>query len=95
MRMTARSRNAKPKVPLRLLRGRVHGATIVGAGAGEMIATWALAVTQHLNIRAIVGTMIPYQTSAEIGKRAGLSYFTARLTSPMLRRIIRVLRRFG
>jgi pyruvate/2-oxoglutarate dehydrogenase complex dihydrolipoamide dehydrogenase (E3) component len=76
-------------------RGRILGATIVGAGAGEMIATWALAVAQHLNVRAFVGTMIPYPTFAEIGKRAGLSYFTARLTSPMLRRIIRVLRRFG
>lgn len=76
-------------------RGRILGATIVGAGAGEMIATWALAVARHLNIRAFVGTMIPYPTFAEIGKRAGLSFFTARLTSPMLRRIISVLRRFG
>jgi pyruvate/2-oxoglutarate dehydrogenase complex dihydrolipoamide dehydrogenase (E3) component len=76
-------------------RGRILGATIVGAGAGEMIATWALAIAQHLNIRAFVGTMIPYPTFAEIGKRAGLSFFTARLTSPMLRRIISVLRRFG
>jgi pyruvate/2-oxoglutarate dehydrogenase complex dihydrolipoamide dehydrogenase (E3) component len=76
-------------------RGRILGATIVGAGAGEMIATWALAVAQQLNVRAFAGTMIPYPTFAEIGKRAGLSYFTARLTSPMLRRIISVLRRFG
>lgn len=76
-------------------RGRILGATIVGAGAGEMIATWALAVAQHLNIRAFVGTVIPYPTFAEIGKRAGLSYFTAHLTSPMLRRIISVLRGFG
>jgi hypothetical protein len=60
-----------------------------------MIATWALAVAQHLNVRAFVGTMIPYPTFAGIGKRAGLSYYRARLTGPMLRRIIIVLRRFG
>jgi pyruvate/2-oxoglutarate dehydrogenase complex dihydrolipoamide dehydrogenase (E3) component len=76
-------------------RGRILGATIVGTGAGEMSATWALAVAQHLNIRALVGTVIPYPTLAEIGKRAALTYFTTRLTSPMLRRIIGALRRFG
>jgi pyruvate/2-oxoglutarate dehydrogenase complex dihydrolipoamide dehydrogenase (E3) component len=80
---------------IRTKRGRILGATIVGAGAGGMIATWALAVAQQLNVRAFAGTMIPYPTIAEIAKRAGPSYFTARLTSPMLRRIISVLRRFG
>src|SRR5262249_32815092 len=37
-------------------RGRILGATIVGAGAGELIATWALAVAQRLNVRAFIGT---------------------------------------
>jgi pyruvate/2-oxoglutarate dehydrogenase complex dihydrolipoamide dehydrogenase (E3) component len=76
-------------------RGRILGATIVGTGAGEMSATWALAVARHLNIRVLVGTVIPYPTLAEIGKRAALTYLTPRLTSPMLRRIIGALRRFG
>jgi pyruvate/2-oxoglutarate dehydrogenase complex dihydrolipoamide dehydrogenase (E3) component len=75
--------------------GRILGATIVGAGAGELIATWALAISRRLNIRVFVGTVLPYPTLAEIGKRAGLTYFTASLTSPLLRRIIGVLRRFG
>jgi hypothetical protein len=39
--------------------------------------------------------VLPYPTLAELGKRAALSYFTARLTSPMLRRIIGLLGRFG
>jgi pyruvate/2-oxoglutarate dehydrogenase complex dihydrolipoamide dehydrogenase (E3) component len=75
--------------------GRILGATIVGAGAGELIATWALAISQRMNIRAFVATVLPYPTLAELGKRAALSYFTARLTSPMLRRIIGLLGRFG
>jgi pyruvate/2-oxoglutarate dehydrogenase complex dihydrolipoamide dehydrogenase (E3) component len=75
--------------------GRILGATIVGAGAGELIATWALAMSQRLNIRVFIGTVLPYPTLAEIGKRAGLTYFAASLTSPLLRRIIGVLRRFG
>jgi len=76
-------------------RGRILGATIVGAGAGELIATWTLAVAQRLSVRAFIGTVIPYPTLAEIGRRAVLSSHSRRLTSPMLRRIIGLLRRFG
>jgi pyruvate/2-oxoglutarate dehydrogenase complex dihydrolipoamide dehydrogenase (E3) component len=76
-------------------RGRILGTTIVGTGAGELIATWALAIAQGLNIRVFIGTVLPYPTLAEVSRRAGLTYFTTSLTSPMLRRIINVLRRFG
>jgi pyruvate/2-oxoglutarate dehydrogenase complex dihydrolipoamide dehydrogenase (E3) component len=76
-------------------RGRILGATIVGAGAGELIAPWTLAITRRLNIREFVGTMLPYPTLAEAGRRAGLTYFAASLTSPVLRRIISLFRRFG
>jgi pyruvate/2-oxoglutarate dehydrogenase complex dihydrolipoamide dehydrogenase (E3) component len=76
-------------------RGRVLGATIVGAGAGELIATWVLAVTKRSNIRTFLGIVIPYPTLAEIGKRAATTYFTPGLTSVWVRRIIALLRRFG
>ena len=76
-------------------RGRILGATVVGAAAGDLIATWALAVSQGLNIRAVAGTVVPYPTLAEVGKRAAITYFTPGLTSPWVRRIIGVLRRFG
>ena len=62
-------------------RGRMLGATIVGAGAGELIATWALAISQRVNIRAFPGIIMPYPTLAEIGKRAAITYFTPSLTS--------------
>jgi pyruvate/2-oxoglutarate dehydrogenase complex dihydrolipoamide dehydrogenase (E3) component len=76
-------------------RGKILGATIVGAQAGELITTWSLAISQGLNIRAMAGLIVPYPTLAEIGKRAAGSYFTPGLTSPLLRRIIALLRRFG
>jgi pyruvate/2-oxoglutarate dehydrogenase complex dihydrolipoamide dehydrogenase (E3) component len=76
-------------------RGRILGATIVGAHAGELIAPWALAISQGLNIRAFASMVVPYPTFAEIGKRAALSYFVPSLTSPFVRRIITWLRRFG
>jgi pyruvate/2-oxoglutarate dehydrogenase complex dihydrolipoamide dehydrogenase (E3) component len=76
-------------------RGRILGVTIVGAQAGELLATWALAIHQRVNIRAMTGVVLPYPTRAEAGKRAAIDFFTSGLTSPLLRRIIAWLRRFG
>jgi pyruvate/2-oxoglutarate dehydrogenase complex dihydrolipoamide dehydrogenase (E3) component len=76
-------------------RGRVLGATIVGAHAGELIVPWTLAVAQGLNIRAFAEVVMPYPTLAEIGKRAAITYFAGSLTKPIVQRIIRTLRRFG
>jgi len=76
-------------------RGDILGATIVGAGAAENIAAWALAINQKLNIDAIAGVILPYPTYAEVGKRAAMTYFTRGLTSPLVRRIMGWLRRLG
>jgi pyruvate/2-oxoglutarate dehydrogenase complex dihydrolipoamide dehydrogenase (E3) component len=75
--------------------GRILGATIVGAHAGELIATWTLALSRGLNIRAMTGIVIPYPTLSEIGKRAAITYFSPSLTNPRVRRLINFLRRFG
>jgi len=76
-------------------KGKILGATIVGAQAGELIAMWTLAIAQGLNIRALTGIVLPYPTLSEIGKRAAIDYFTPSLTSPWVRRIIAWLRIFG
>jgi pyruvate/2-oxoglutarate dehydrogenase complex dihydrolipoamide dehydrogenase (E3) component len=76
-------------------KGRILGATIVGAHAGELITTWTLAIAQGIKVGALLGTVIPYPTLAEVGKRAATSFYTPGLTSPWLRRIIGTLRRFG
>jgi hypothetical protein len=47
------------------------------------------------NIRVVAGVIVPYPTSSEVGKRAAMSYFNRGLTSPLVRRIIGWLRRFG
>ncbi len=75
--------------------GKIIGATIVGAQAGELITTWTFAIAQGLNIRALTSIVVPYPTLSEIGKRAAIEYFTPGLTSPGLRRIITWLRVFG
>jgi pyruvate/2-oxoglutarate dehydrogenase complex dihydrolipoamide dehydrogenase (E3) component len=76
-------------------KGVILGATIVGAHAGELIATWALALQQRLKVRALGELVVPYPTLAEAGKKAAIGYFTPNLTRPLLRRIITFLRRFG
>jgi pyruvate/2-oxoglutarate dehydrogenase complex dihydrolipoamide dehydrogenase (E3) component len=75
--------------------GRVLGATVVGAQAGELITTWTLAVAQNLNIRILAGLVVPYPTFSEVGKRAAMTYFIPNLTNPWVQRIIGVLRRLG
>ena len=76
-------------------KGKILGATIVGAQAGELIALWTLAITRGLNVRDLTGIVLPYPTLSEIGKRAAIDYFTPSLTNPWLRRIIGWLRVFG
>lgn len=76
-------------------RGRILGATIVGANAGELIATWALAVSERLHVRTLAGMVIPYPTLAEVGKRAAMTYFLPSARSPMAQRLITFLRWFG
>ncbi|HTQ84526.1 MAG TPA: FAD-dependent oxidoreductase [Pseudolabrys sp.] len=76
-------------------KGKILGAAIVGAQAGELIAPWALAVAQGLNIGAITDVILPSPTLSDLGKSAALSFFMPRLTSPWVRRIIAGLRIFG
>jgi len=76
-------------------KGKIVGATIVGAQAGELITTWTLAIAQGLNIRAFTGILLPYPTLSEVGKRAAIDFFTPSLTSPWVRRIITWLRIFS
>jgi pyruvate/2-oxoglutarate dehydrogenase complex dihydrolipoamide dehydrogenase (E3) component len=75
--------------------GRILGASIVGAAAGELITTWTLALGRGLHVRALAGIIVPYPTLAEVGKRAAMTYFTVGLTSGFVQRIIALLRRFG
>jgi pyruvate/2-oxoglutarate dehydrogenase complex dihydrolipoamide dehydrogenase (E3) component len=76
-------------------RGRILGVTIVGAGAGELITGWTLAISRGADIRAFAGIVVPYPTLADIGKWAATTYFMSSLTSSWVRGIIALLRRLG
>ena len=76
-------------------KGRILGATIAGAHAGEMINLWALALSKGMTVRDIAGYVPPYPTMSEIGKRAAVSYYSASTRNPWVRRLIGFLRMFG
>jgi pyruvate/2-oxoglutarate dehydrogenase complex dihydrolipoamide dehydrogenase (E3) component len=76
-------------------RGRILGVTIVGLGAGELIAPWALAIGRSTPLKAVAGIIVPYPTVSDIGKWAAATYFTSSPASAWARRVIGVLRRLG
>lgn len=76
-------------------RGRIVGAAILGAGAGELILPWALAISRRLKIGAMAGLIVPYPTRGEAGKRAAGEFYTPALFGPWTRRLVRFLARFG
>jgi pyruvate/2-oxoglutarate dehydrogenase complex dihydrolipoamide dehydrogenase (E3) component len=76
-------------------RGRIHGATIVGKRAGELVHTWVLALSQGIKLGAMAQFIAPYPTLGEVSKRAAGSYYTPKLFSDRTRRLVRLLMRFG
>ena len=75
-------------------KGRIIGATIVGAHAGELILPWVMAVSGKWKIGRMAGAMAPYPTLSEAGKRAAGSWYTPKLFSERTRRIVRFLQKF-
>ena len=76
-------------------KGRIIGAAIAGAGAGEMINMWALAVTNKMKLSDVRGYIPPYPTMSEIGKRAVMSHYGPITSKPIIRAVIGFLRKFG
>jgi pyruvate/2-oxoglutarate dehydrogenase complex dihydrolipoamide dehydrogenase (E3) component len=75
--------------------GHILGATILGAGAGDLILPFALAISQKLKIGALANLIVPYPTRGEAGKRAAGNFYTPTLFAPRTRRLVRLLARFG
>jgi len=76
-------------------RGKILGATMVGAQAGEGILPWVLALSKGLGLADMAQVIAPYPTLGEISKRVAGSFYTERLFSAGTRRLVRFLARFG
>ena len=76
-------------------RNRIVGASIAGAGAGEILNTMSLAVAKKMKVGDMTGFISPYPTMTEIGKRAATSALAPAARKPIVRRVVNFLRRFG
>ena len=76
-------------------KGRILGASIVGEHAGELIQIWSLAVSQRLKVTAMTQWVSPYPTLGEINKRAALGYYALAAGNPLVRKVVRLLRKLG
>jgi pyruvate/2-oxoglutarate dehydrogenase complex dihydrolipoamide dehydrogenase (E3) component len=76
-------------------RGRILGASIVGAEAGELIQMWSLAISQKMNIKAMTQWISPYPTLAEVNKRVAYKHYAGAAAQPLVRRVIGWLKALG
>lgn len=76
-------------------RGRLLGADIAGAHAGEIINSLSLAVSAKLTMRDLAGFVAPYPTLGELIRRAALSYYAEVPRRFWVRRLLAFLRMFG
>ena len=74
--------------------GKILGASIVGAGAGDLLAPWTMALGQGLPISAMAGVIAPYPTRGEASKRAAGDYYTPTLFGPRTRKLVGFLSLF-
>jgi pyruvate/2-oxoglutarate dehydrogenase complex dihydrolipoamide dehydrogenase (E3) component len=72
-------------------RGRVLGASIAGARAGELLLPWVIAVDQKMKIGKMAGIIAPYPTLGEVSKRVAGTYYIPSLFSEKTRKIVRFL----
>jgi pyruvate/2-oxoglutarate dehydrogenase complex dihydrolipoamide dehydrogenase (E3) component len=71
-------------------KGRLLGASLVGAGAGNMAGMFALMIGRRLS--GLAGAVLPYPTAQEAGKRAASEFYTPKLLSAPVKRFVGLLK---
>ena len=72
-------------------RGRVLGASLFGAHAGELALLWVVAIERGLRLRDLAQIIAPYPTWGEIDKAAAWEFAKLWLARPLTRAALRVL----
>lgn len=68
--------------------GRILGAGIAGASAGELIALFSFAIANRLSARHLAAFVAPYPTLSDIACRLGIEAERRRAVNPLLQRLI-------
>lgn len=77
------------------MKGRILGASVVGANATEMISLWSLALSRGLAIGDMTNWAVPYPALAEISNRAAFRAFSMPAGNSISRKIIALLAKLG
>lgn len=72
-------------------KGWIKGVGMVGAGAGDLIQPWLLAMKQGVKVGDMATLMLPYPSMGEAAKRAAGDFFTPTLYGPKVRALVKVL----
>lgn len=75
-------------------KGRILGASILAPHAGEMIAAWAVAITAKATIKTMASYIAPYPTYGDASKRTAGGFYTPKLFSLRVKRLVRFLLRW-
>lgn len=73
--------------------GRVLGASILGAHAGELAPLWVLAIERGLRLKDMAQMIAPYPTWGELDKAAAAEFVKPKLFNDLTRRVVRLLSR--
>lgn len=73
-------------------RGRLLGASVLGARAGDMAGLFGLMIGRKLPLSALAGMVLPYPTLGEAAKRAAGEFYTPKLLSPLTKRVAGLLK---
>ena len=68
--------------------GRILGAGIAGAQAGELIQPWILAIGNRLKLQAVATMIVPYPTLGEASRRSAVTAYAGLATNRWVRRAI-------
>nr|CRH07899.1 Putative mercuric reductase [Candidatus Magnetococcus massalia] len=76
-------------------KGLILGVEILAPHAGELLMPWILAIQNKLRIGAMVSGIVPYPTMSELNKGVAGQFFTPKLYSARMRRVVRFLQKFA
>lgn len=91
--VTDRETNGMVKVFARKFDGKIYGASILGARAGDMIGEFALAMRNKVTLRNMADTIHPYPTYA-LGNRRAADQWYVRKQSRMFVRLLKLIFRY-
>jgi len=78
------------KVHARPLDGKILGASVLGARAGELISQYALAMRNGVTLRSISDTIYPYPSYGQAARRAADQWY-AQKQSPLFTRFLKTV----